>query len=65
MLCVCLFVCAALVFLTSVSRVVDGFVRLDEDVSRLEGHHHHLLLAMKGPKDHLQVHKLVLLLLTF
>lgn len=50
--------------LTSVSRVVDGLVCLDEDVSRLEGHHQRPLLGVKGPEGHLQVHKLVLLLLT-
>lgn len=55
--------CAALVLLTSVSGVVDGFVRLDEDVSRLEGHHQRPLLGVEAFKDHLQVHKLVLLLL--
>lgn len=53
----------ALVLLTSVSGVVDGLVRLDEDVSRLEGHHQHPLLGVKAFKDHRQVHKLVLLLL--
>lgn len=58
------FVCAALVLLTSVSGVVDGLVRLDEDVSRLEGHHQRPLLGVKAFKDHLQVHVLVLLLLT-
>lgn len=55
---------STVVFLTSVSRVVDGFVRLDEDVARLEGHHYCPFLSVKAPIDHFQVHKLVLLLLT-
>lgn len=57
----CLF---AIVVLTSVSRVVDGFVRLDEDIPTLEGHHQCPLLSVEAPKDHRQVHKLVLRLLT-
>lgn len=57
-------VCPALVLLTRVSGVVDGLVRLDEDVPRLEGHHQHPVLGVEAFKDHLQVHELVLLLLT-
>ena len=61
--CVGSFVPTALV-LTNVFGVVDWFVRLDEDVSRLEGHHQRSLLSVKAFKNHLQVHKLVFLLLT-
>lgn len=48
--------------LTGVAGVVDGFVRLNEDVPRLEVHHQHPLLRVEAPKVHRQVHKLVLLL---
>lgn len=50
--------------LTSVSRVIDGFVCLDEDVSRVKGHHEYPLLIVEALKVHLQMHKLVLLLFT-
>ncbi len=49
--------------LTSISRVVDGLIRLDEDVSRVKGHHEHSLLRVEVLKVHLQIHKLVPLLL--
>lgn len=45
--------------LTGVSGVVDGSVCLDEDVPRVEGHHHHPLLRVKAREHHLQIHKLV------
>lgn len=49
--------------LTGISRVVDGFVRLDEDVPRMKGHHHCPCLRVEALKLHLQIHKLVLGLL--
>lgn len=50
--------------LTSISRVIDGFVCLDEDVSGVKGHHQYPLLRVEAIKVHLQMHKLVLLLFT-
>lgn len=48
--------------LTSISGVIDGFVRLDEDVSGVKGHHQHRLLGVEATEVHPQIHKLVLLL---
>lgn len=48
--------------LTGVPRVIDGLVCLDEDVSRVKGHHKQPLLNVEALKVHLQIHKLVLLL---
>lgn len=49
--------------LTSISGVIDGFVRLDEDVSGVKGHHQHRLLRVEATEVHPQIHKLVLLLI--
>lgn len=54
--------CASAV-LTSISRVVDRFVRLDEDVSGVKGHHNYPLLCVEAPKVHRQIHILVMLFL--
>lgn len=59
----CLFVSSsASRVLTRVSGVVDGFVRLDEDVPGVKGHHQHPLLGVEAAEVHLQIHKLVLFL---
>lgn len=50
--------------LTGVSRVVDGFVCLDEDVSRVKGQQQHPLYWGITRERHLQIHMLVLCLLT-
>lgn len=57
------FIICSLLILTGISRVVDGFVRLDEDVPRVKGHHHCPCLSVEALKLHLQIHKLVLGLL--
>lgn len=48
--------------LTGISGVIDGFVRLDENVSGVKGHHQHRLLRVEAAEVHPQIHKLVLLL---